>query len=611
MTKRSGEASAGDDGGDALQSLRERVLAGALNVLAFAVPGISLVIIIGSIHLRTFDPTTAVLSIYTLAFPLLRLLHPRLGFRASSFVLLGLLAFTGFVVEARGGVGAGNVLVDALVPLLGALFFGRRGAVVGLLVVIGLFAVGGGLVVMGHVPRITMSMWDPTKLVFWVRQIIAFIVIGLAITVTQIYIVERLATEARRLQKLVAHEQRQRLALESAEREREYEREQRMRAQEALEESRRIEALARLAGGIAHDFNNALTIIMGAAEAMTIAESPQDAAASAGEIMQASRRAANLTHQLLTLGRRQVSQPQAVQMAPLFERLRTAFRRVLADDIVLAMDRPGEDIVAHLDAADFERALFNLVVNARDAMPRGGKLRIRCGWKDIAVDDAGVAGGRYVEVTVSDTGEGMARETLEHIFEPFFTTKSIGRGTGLGLATVYAFATSAGGSLRVESAVGVGTTFTLLLQVSASPVVGSEAALGDSSSSAKALPKDTRVLVVEDDPEVRGNMVRTLAREGFQVTEAADGDEALTLIAEQAGFSLLCIDGVMPGIATREVIERARQRWPSMRVLLCSGYVHEDLLRRGVAAGHYAFLQKPFSPQDLLSLVRGLVAPAS
>jgi signal transduction histidine kinase/CheY-like chemotaxis protein len=607
MAEKSGEAGAGDAGGDALRSLRQRVLHGALNVLAVAVPGISLVIIIASIHRQTFDSATMVLSAYTLTFPLLRLLHARLGFRISAIALMVLLALTAFFVEARGGVGVGNVLLNALVLLLGALFFGRLGAALGLLVVIALFVLAGVLVLTGSVPPITAYMWDPTNFTFWIRQITSLVLVGLAIAVTQVYVVERLATEARSFQGLAAREQQQRLALESSEREREYEREQRMRAQEALEESRRIEALARLAGGIAHDFNNSLTVIMGAAEAVTIAQSPQDAAASAREIMQASRRAAELTRQLLTLGRRQVSQPRAVPMAPLFERLRTAFCRVLSDDIVLDMEAPSEDLVAHLDATDLERALFNLVVNARDAMPRGGKLSIRGGWDSTAVDDAGSAKGRYVEVTVSDTGEGMSREILDHIFDPFFTTKSIGHGTGLGLATVYAFATGSGGSLRVESTLGAGSTFTLLLPASADGVVPSEAVLA-SSPSGKEVRAGTRVLVVEDDPEVRGNMVKTLVGEGFQVDQAADGDSAIALIEEQPGFSLLCIDGVMPGIATGEVIKRAQGRWPSLRVLLCSGYVHEDLLRRGVAAGRYAFLQKPFSAQDLLSAVREVTA---
>ncbi len=605
MVEKPGETIVGDTGSDALQSLREQVLLASLNVLAFAVPGISLAIIIASVVSGTFDPTTMALSAYTLTFPLLRLLHLRIGFRASALTLLVLLALTGFVVEARGGVGAGNILVNALVLLLGALFFGKRGAVVGLMVVTGLFALGGFLVITGRVPHVTVDMWDPTHSRFWVRQILAFILIGLAITVTQVYVVERLATEAKRLASLAKHEQQQRLALEKSEREREHEREQRMSAQAALAESRRIEALARLAGGVAHDFNNSLTVIMGAAEQIRFAGS-LEALNCADEIVAAARQAAELTRQLLTLGRRQVSRPRSVAMAPLFERMQTAFRRVLPDDVALAVEIPKEDLVACLDPNDLERSLLNLVLNARDAMPGGGRISIRCARKADERDGTGLPQGRYLEISVSDTGHGMAPETLDRIFEPFFTTKSVGAGSGLGLATVHAFAKECGGNLTVESTVGAGTTFTMLLPESADdgarpPITLSPSpVLGEVSA-------DTNVLVVEDNPDVRGSMVRILSHSGFQVTQAANGDEAVAAMAERDKLSLLCIDGVMPGRPARDVIDQAEKRWPGMPILLCSGYLPEDLLRRGVAAGRYAFLQKPFTSDELLASARSLV----
>jgi signal transduction histidine kinase len=587
--------------------LREQVLRASLNILAFAVPGISLVIIVASIVSRKFDLMTMVLSAYTLVFPLLRLLRSRLGFRGSAIALLVLLAITGFVVEARGGVAIGNILLNAMVLLLGALFFGRRGAATGLLVVFVLFVLAGFLVVTGRVPRITPDMWDSTRVSFWLRQSIALALMGLAIAIAQVYVVERLATEAKRLASLVKHEQQQRLALESAERERKDEREQRMSAQAALEESRRIEALARLAGGVAHDFNNSLTVIMGSAEQIRFAHSLSEATNCVEEIVAAARQAAELTRQLLTLGRRQVSKPQPVSMTALFERLQTAFRRILPDDVALGVEAPREDIVARLDPNDLERSLLNLVLNARDAMPIGGRISIRCARSAVEGDVAGLPQGRYVEISVSDTGHGMAQETLEHIFEPFFTTKPAGAGSGLGLATVHAFAKDSGGNLTVDSTVGVGTTFTMLLPESADSGVQPEVAM--SPSPAGEIPAEARVLVVEDNPEVRSRMVRILSRGGFRVTEAANGDQAAALIDEE--FSLLCIDGVMPGLPARAVIAQFEKRWPGTRILLCSGYLQEDLLRRGVAAGHYAFLQKPFTSDELLATARGLTSLSS
>ena len=602
-------ASAGNQGSDALQSLRERVLRGALSVLAFGVPGISLVIIIASLVSRHLDPTTIGLSLYTLGFPTLRLLHKRLGYRISAVALLALLALTGFFVEARGGVGTGNILVNALVLLLGALFFGKRGAAVGLLVVVVLFVLAGFLVVTGVVPPITKSMWDSTTVGFWLRDSIALVLMGLAIAVAQVYIVERLTTEAQRLASLVAHEQQQRRALENAEREREREREERMRAQKALEESRRIEALARMAGGIAHDFNNSLTVIMGAAEEVGLAGSLGEAGERACEIVRAARRTAELTRQLLTLGRRQVSQPQPVQLLSLCERLRTAFRRVLPDDIVLDIQPPAADVVAHVDPGELERALFNLVLNARDAMPRGGSLRIHCGPRLVAAGDPELAAGRYTEIAVMDTGQGIAPEHLEHIFEPFFTTKSVGEGTGLGLATVYAFAKASGGTLRAMSTLGAGATFTMLLPTSPRAAAATEPT-AHASPAPEGAATGTKVFVVEDNPMVRENMVSVLRRDGIEVTEAADGDQAMVMLAGRPEFSVLCIDGVMPGASTRTVIERAESQLPAVRVLLCSGYLQEDLLRRGVAAGRYAFLPKPFSANDLVSAVRRLAGQA-
>ncbi len=235
MAEEAGLADAAKLGGDALQSLRERVLRAALGVLAFAVPGISLVIIIVSLWTKHLDPMTLALSTYTLSFPVLRLLCGRLGFRVSAVTLLALLALTGFFVEARGGVGTGNILLNALVLLLAALFFGKRGAALGLLVVWVLFVLAGLLVVHGVVPPVTKPMWDSTTAAFWWRESIALAMVGLAVTVAQVYVVERLATEARRLEGLVAHEQQQRLALERAERERAQEREARVRTQKALE----------------------------------------------------------------------------------------------------------------------------------------------------------------------------------------------------------------------------------------------------------------------------------------------------------------------------------------------------------------------------------------
>jgi signal transduction histidine kinase/CheY-like chemotaxis protein len=594
---------------DVLRTLGARVLRVALNLLSVALLVMGIFVLVTEARSHTLNATSIALSCCSLVFILLRALSSRLGFVTSAFAFLVLLAVTAFLVETRGGIAVGSVSLNMLVPLLCALFFGRRGAVLGLITMVALFAVAGCLVVYGVVPPISKELWDANSATFWIRQTIALALFGATIVMSALYIVERLAQEARRLQSQAEREHRQRLALERSESEREHERGQRLEAQKALEESRRIEALARLAGGIAHDFNNGLTVILSSAELLKRnSGSPAAVEARADEIVEAATRAATLTLQLLTLGRRQATKPESVRVAEMLARVSAAFRRLLPSDVALSVESPDETVTVRVDPAELERALFNLVLNARDAMPSGGKLSIECRRKSAAESKLEAASTTpAVVITVSDTGVGMDAETMAHIFDPFFTTKSPGMGTGLGLATVYAFAKESQGDVRVNSTVGAGATFQLILPEDVHPPSAIAGARADATTSAIVREHST-VLVVEDRDDVRASMVTILRRGGFEVSEAADGDKALAVLATRNDFVLMLIDGVMPGAATGAVIERAEELAPSMRILLCSGYLQEDLLRRNVAAGSYAFLQKPFTASELLASVRELIA---
>jgi CheY-like chemotaxis protein len=283
--------------------------------------------------------------------------------------------------------------------------------------------------------------------------------------------------------------------------------------------------------------------------------------------------------------------------------LETSIRRILADDVQLLVQPAGAPTIALVDEAELERALLNLVLNAGHAMPRGGTLTLA--WR--SEDLTGVAGrlddGRYVVLSVSDTGEGMDRETLDRIFDPFFTTRVDRGGTGLGLATVYAFAKESHGAVEASSALNEGTTITLLLPESAAGERPAAAIPAIEPAVGATMASGERVLVVEDRPDVRASMARILSHHGFAVSETADGDGALRLLSDGERFALMCIDGVMPGLETATVIERARTLAPDMPVLVCSGHVQEELLRRGVSTGRYAFLSKPFSAQQLLASV--------
>ncbi len=584
---------------DGLRQVRDRVLRGALGSLAIGVPSLSVLITGMELSRGTLGPVTIVLSLYTLAFPLLRLLAPRLGFRASALCLLGLLGLTAFLIQSRGGVAVGSIALNFLVLLLGSVFFGRRGAVLAWLSVVALFVLSAVVVLHEVGPPLTLAMWRPDHAGFWVRETVALCLLGIAIGLTQVFVIERLAHEAER-------EHTQRLALQQAEAAREHEREQRLIAQKALEESRRIEALARLSGGIAHDFNNALTVIMGTAGVLATSAASGEVKAAAGEIVDAAKRAAELTRQLLTLGRRQVSKPRPVPMEPLLTRLQGSLQRLLPSDVRVTVE-VADPLVALVDPGELERALFNLAANAGDAMAGGGELRIVCRRHAALADGSGP--GQCVELSVTDTGAGMSPEVLDRIFDPFFTTKGAS-GTGLGLATVYAFAKGAQGDVLVESVAGRGTTFRLRLPEA---ILDDGAAHEASARAASQIARgpDTHVLVVEDRDDVRASMRRIFARAGLRVSEAPNGARALELLERPNDYALLCVDGVMPGIATSEVLERVHAIAPTLRILLCSGYLEEDLLRRGVAAGRYAFLQKPFTAEDLLRSAAALLEEAT
>lgn len=579
---------------DTLQLLRTRVLLVALNVLAVAMPLVCVFLVWQAYQAASLTPLTIILCSWSLVFPALRLTRPWFSFRASSLSLLGVLLVSAAMVASRGGFTAGSLSVSVLLVMLATLFFGRPGAVAALVAVVLVIAGIGVLVVHGYLPPIARELWDPVNAAVWVRQTLIMALLGLVLAATELYVVERLAHQVEVHRTLAAREREQRLALERAERER-------VQAQRALEQSRRIEALARMAGGVAHDFNNALTVIIGGAEMAKLRrESPQEVEECLDEVLRAAGGAADLSRRLMMLGRQHISTPRPTSIAVLLNRLEAPIRRILPDDVQLVVNTAGKDRTALVDETELERALLNLALNARHAMPRGGTLTIAARSEDVAgtpdLDD-----GRYVSISVSDTGQGMDRETLDRIFDPFFTTKGDKGGTGLGLATVYAFAKESRGAVEATSTPGSGTTFTLMLPESAA--ARPPAPLSAAQTPMASLTGGERVLVVEDRPDVRAGMARILSHYGFSVSETSNGDAALRKLSDGETFALMCIDGVMAGLQTATVIERAKEVAPSMPVLVCSGHVQEELLRRGISTGRYAFLAKPFSAQQLLASV--------
>ena len=376
-----------------------------------------------------------------------------------------------------------------------------------------------------------------------------------------------------------------------------------------LRQSQKMEAVGQLAGGIAHDFNNLLTAILGSTQLLLHATPPGDARREdVEEIRNAGLRAAELTRQLLAFSRRQVLAPKVLELNAVVANMDKMLRRLIGDDVELATALHAEAGAVNADPGQLEQVLLNLVVNARDAMPGGGRVLIettRMTLRDELVERRHrLPPGDYVCLAVADSGLGMDEATQAHLFEPFFTTKEVGKGTGLGLATVYGIVKQSGGYIWVYSEPGRGTTVKVYL-----PRVRGAA---EPPLPAPELPplrggKET-VLLVEDAAPVRTLARRSLEARGYRVLDAADGPSALELSARHAGeIDVLVTDVVMPGMSGRELAERLAPTRPRMKVLYTSGYTDDAMVRQGVLNAGVAFLQKPFVPDTLARKVRDVL----
>jgi signal transduction histidine kinase/CheY-like chemotaxis protein len=378
-----------------------------------------------------------------------------------------------------------------------------------------------------------------------------------------------------------------------------------------LRQAQKLEALGRLAGGIAHDFNNLLTAIRGGSEILFLsmaADNPRRE--DVAEIIKAADRAAGLTRQLLAFSRRQVVTPRLVALDRVIAGTEHMLRRVIGDDIELVTTvDPGISVV-RIDPTQIEQVLVNLAVNARDAMPEGGKIRISLAnaWVDTmsANDRLALPPGSYVRLSVSDTGVGMSPETVQHIFEPFFTTKPEGSGTGLGLAMVLGIVEQAGGGIDVETALGRGTTFHVYL-----PQVEGEPEVPVPPGAASFTGGSETVLLVDDAVDVAHFVANALRNQGYTVLEASDAHHAVAIVSSHDGpIHLLITDVVMPRMNGRELAERLAVLRPEMRVLYMSGHSDDAILKRGIEAARVHFIQKPFAMDMLAQKIREVLGSA-
>ncbi|WP_324749140.1 ATP-binding protein [Sphingomonas sp. LY54] len=390
--------------------------------------------------------------------------------------------------------------------------------------------------------------------------------------------------------------------------------EERMRAEEALRQSQKMEAIGQLTGGVAHDFNNLLTLVIGGLDLIDRQLPSQPAGPGTDRIrrardtaMEGARRAAKLTQHLLAFARRQPLQPRVLEVNRLVAEISDMLRRTIGEQVALEAVLGAGLWSVEADPMQLENAILNLAVNARDAMPEGGKLTIET--HNANLDDAYVAGipeglppGQYVLIAVSDTGSGMGEETRQKVFEPFFTTKEAGKGTGLGLSQVYGFVRQSGGHVRIYSELSVGTCVKIYLPRTGLEAVPAEANVRQDPA---AFSGDETILVVEDQEELRKYIVGILSELGYQVVGSATGSDALKVIAERPDLDLLLTDVVLPGgMNGRELSVHALRLRPDLKLLFMTGYTQNAIVHDGRLDADVALISKPFTFDQLAAKVR-------
>ncbi len=387
---------------------------------------------------------------------------------------------------------------------------------------------------------------------------------------------------------------------------------ERRRLEQQLFQAQKMEAVGRLAGGVAHDFNNVLTVILSCSDlVLNGLDEKSPMRSEIEQIREAGKRAANLTSQLLAFSRKQIRSPQVLDLNAVVSQDERMLRRLIGEDVEVVLRLSPDIGRVYTDPVQLEQIIINLAVNARDAMPTGGKLVIETA--DVTLDEnyardhLTVKPGPYVLLAVSDSGCGMTREVQAHLFEPFFTTKEHGKGTGLGLSTVYGIVKQNDGYIWVYSEPGQGTTFKIYL-----PAVKARAVSPPRSRIATEESQcDETILIVEDDPFIRSLASRILSDRGYSILEAHDAVDASTVSRKHQGpIHLLLTDVVLPGASGKQLARSLAEARPEMRVLYTSGYTDDAIIRHGILEAGIAFLQKPFTPELLRRRVREALAKA-
>jgi signal transduction histidine kinase/ActR/RegA family two-component response regulator len=507
-------------------------------------------------------------------------LAPRLPYEARALTLTS-AAFTAAVSAVLlRGLAPAPVLLLGLTVVLAALFLGRAGMVASLL------TAGATLVAVGRPESIAAySPWSSALDVVCVAGVLAIIVQ---------FVVSRLEHSlSERSIALDRVQSEQALRVETQD--------ELLRAHATLQQTQKLDAVGRLAGGVAHDFNNTLQVVLGWTELLRDETDLTQMRDGIEHIHDAAERSRALTRQLLTFSRPDMAAPIRVDLDEFLPSVVHSYRRLMPDDVsIILRSDPGLSIM--MDEGHLHQVLLNVVLNARDAMPAGGTLALIATFSPRSALPAGVAGFEFgaVEIDVTDTGTGMDEETKSRVFEPFFSTKGT-RGTGLGLSTVYGVVHTAHGAIDIRSAPGKGTSVRLFFPPTMAVTGMTEAPL---AAGARASQSSVRqpVLLAEDDRDIRTTLALALRKAGHDVVEVGDVESGRVVVRERgAEFAILVTDGIMPGGSTRQLIDEYLIARPDGRVVVCSGYIDDELSHRDLGAHAFEFVPKPFSPSTLVS----------
>ena len=580
--------------------LGARVVSRALGVGAIAAPLAAAIILAQAIRIETITPTTIVLCAYTITFPLLWIAGRNRHYRLSGSLLMFLLVTMTFLVQIRSGPYTSQAPLQLMTLVLSGLIYGIRGVYITLAINLCLFALAAVLLLNGLVPNTSALFFDPNSTTVWLRSAAIMVFFGGGSAWGVVYTIEKLQKETVKLRELLAREHAQLEHLARAEKEKQ-------EALQAVTAAQRVEVLGRLASGVAHDFNNSLTVILTSTE---MAQRDPDLSPAVmkllASIKRASLQAADMTKSLLALGRKDPSRLTSISPAAVLTGMHEAITRLLPEDIKFSIVETTSAPVM-VDRVQLERAILNLVINAKDAVGANGEITIGCRQVKLMSEPNGLAEGSYIQFSVKDNGHGMTAAVLEHIFEPFYTMKAEGHGTGMGMALLHSFALESKGKVEIDSAPGVGTKIFLYLPVATAD--SQHIKQQPTVSYVSSADMNYTILVVEDNPDVLKTTSDTLSQAGFKVLRATDGDAALSIINDADwSIDLLCIYGIIPGASSAEVIQYVQKQYPAIKIVVCSGYIEEELILRGIRTGDLAYVRKPYLIDELLDSINEQLA---